>query len=93
MRRWAWRLVGVVAMLAAHAGLARWCDRAGLVERLLAPGGAGAWAAVVAAVGLFVLRLGLVFVVPGWLLSRGVLELRRGARRPTQPKTPARPNA
>lgn len=93
MRRWLWRGLGVLAMVVAHAGLARWCDRAGLVERLLAPGGAGVGAAVLAAGALFVLRLGLVFVVPGWLVSRGVLELRRGARRPTRPTPPAQTSA
>jgi len=70
----------IAALLLVHAGLATWCDRAGLVERVLSPGGAGVVPAVVAAVVLLGLRIVLVFVVPGCVVSRIVLAVWARAR-------------
>lgn len=66
-------LVGV-AWVAAHEVATRACDRVGVVERMLSPGGGGAAivGAAVATVALFALRLGVVFVLPGWLLARAI---------------------
>lgn len=75
MTRWARRALVVTALLAAHAGLAMWCDRVGLIERLLSPAGGGLAAAVVAAAALYAVRFVLVWVVPGWLLAQAVLGL------------------
>jgi hypothetical protein len=75
-------VVGVV-WVAAHEVATRVCDRVGLVERMLSPGGGGAVVAVaaVATVALFALRLGVVFVLPGWLLARAIEAWRaRGQR-------------
>lgn len=82
MKPWARRALVVSALLAAHAGLAAWCDRVGLIERLLSPAGDGLAAAVVAAVALYAVRLVLVWAVPGWLLAQAVLGLwAHGSRR------------
>ena len=74
-----WQRTALVAagLVAAHEGAVRAADRVGLVERMLSPGGSGV---AVAAVGLFALRLGGVFVLPGWLLARaiGAWRARRG---------------
>ncbi len=75
MKPWARRALVVSALLAAHAGLAVWCDRVGLIERLLSPSGGGVAAALLAAVALYAVRLVLVWAVPGWLLAQGLLAL------------------
>lgn len=86
MRQWARRearlWAAVAVAVALHAALARALDRAGLVERLLAPSGAGAAVAAVAALALYGLRLGLLFVAPGWLLGRAVAAWVERRRRP-----------
>jgi hypothetical protein len=77
-----WQRTALVAagLVAAHEGAVRAADRVGLVERMLSPGGSGVAVAAVAAVGLFALRRGVVFVLPGWLLARaiGAWRARRG---------------
>ena len=75
MKPWARRALVVSALLAAHAGLAAWCDRVGLIERLLSPAGDGLAAAAVAAVALYAVRVVLVWAVPGWLLAQGLFAL------------------
>lgn len=80
MSPWAKRALAVAVAVALHEGLARGLARAGLIERLLAPSGAWALVALVAAVALYTLRLALLFVVPGLLVARlliGAVERRR----------------
>ncbi len=83
MKPWQRDVVTALWLVAAHGLVARVCDRVGLVERLLSPsGGAGLALAALAAVVLFALRLGVLFVLPGWLLARALArwdERRRGA--------------
>lgn len=73
MRPWAKRALTIAAAVVLHELLARGLDRAGLIERLLSPSGVGAVVALVAAVALYALRLGLLFVVPGVVLARLVI--------------------
>lgn len=83
MTRWPRRALGLVALVVAHEALARGLAAAGLIERLLSPSGAGAVVALVAAVAMYALRLGLLFVAPGVVLSwavQALVERRRGAR-------------
>lgn len=70
-----------LALVAAHELLARLCDRAELPERMLSPAGATGALAALATVALFALRLGVVFVLPGWLVARAI-EAWRGRRSP-----------
>lgn len=83
MRPWRRDVLTALGLVAAHGLFAHACDRVGLVERLLSPAGGGALAlAALAAVALFALRLGVLFVLPGWLLARAIArwdERRRGA--------------
>lgn len=72
MNPWAKRSLAIVAAIGAHEALARGLDRAGLVERLLSPSGAGAAVVLVAAAAMYALRLGLLFVVPGVVVARAV---------------------
>jgi hypothetical protein len=86
---WAKRALTVAGAVALHEGLARGLARAGLIERLLAPSGAWALAALVAAVALYALRLALLFVVPGLLVARlviGAIERRRRAAHRPRPR-------
>lgn len=69
----------VLGLVALHALLVEVAARTDLVERLLAPAGAGG--ALVLGVALLVLRVGLLFVVPGAVLLRVVEAIAR-ARRP-----------
>ncbi len=73
MRPWAKRALTIIAAIVLHEALARGLDRAGLIERLLSPSGAGAAVALVAAVVMYALRLGLLFVVPGVVVARAVI--------------------
>lgn len=80
VRRTILRCAAVVLVLVGlHALLVEIAARTDLVERLLAPAGAGG--ALVLGVALLVLRVGLLFVVPGAVLLRVVEALVR-ARRP-----------
>lgn len=73
--------IGVLVAIAAHELLARGLAHAGLIERLLSPSAtAGTVVALAAALVLYGLRFGLLFVVPGWLLARAI-----AARRGRQP--------
>lgn len=70
------RCVLIVAVLfAAHEVLVGYAARTDLVERLLAPAGAGP--AVLLGVVLLVLRVVLLFVVPGAVLLRVLRAARR----------------
>lgn len=60
--------VAVAVLLAVHEGLVQLAARTDLVERLLAPGGGGG--AIGLGAALLVLRLVLLFVVPGAVLFR-----------------------
>lgn len=81
MRPWARGAVSIAAAIVLHELLARGLDRAGLIERLLSPSGAGAVAALVAAVVLYALRLGLLFVAPGVVLARVVMAAYSASKR------------
>lgn len=80
MTRWRPLLVAA-SLVAAHEILERVCDRAELTERMLSPGGGGLALAALATASLFALRLGVIFVLPGWLLARGI-EVWRARRAP-----------
>ena len=81
-----WRPLGLAAALVAAQELfALACDRAELTERMLSPGGGGLALAALATACLFALRLGVVFVLPGWLLARGLEAWRARRRPPTAP--------
>lgn len=54
----------VAAAAIVHDLAALGLDRVGLVERLLSPAGLDAIGALIAALGLFALRLGLVLLAP-----------------------------
>ncbi|MDB4931008.1 MAG: hypothetical protein JWM10_3492 [Myxococcaceae bacterium] len=72
----------LLVAIAAHEALARALAAAGLVERLLSPSGPGAALALVAALALYGLRLGLLFVAPGLVAARiiaALIESRRAA--------------
>lgn len=62
--------VVVLVLVAVHELLILGLDRTHVVERLLAPAGAGRLGAAALAVGLLVLRLTLLFVLPGAVLTR-----------------------
>ncbi len=86
MNPWAKRALTIVAAMVLHEALARGLDRAGLIERLLSPSGGGAVVALVAAVALYALRFGLLFVVPGVVVARALIDLiERRRRRLTLP--------
>jgi hypothetical protein len=73
--------LAVAGLVAVHELLIWLAARTDLVERLLAPGGAGG--ALVLGAALLVLRLVLLFVVPGAVLFRvieAVLAARARAR-------------
>jgi hypothetical protein len=70
----------VLGLVALHALLVEIAARTDLVERLLAPAGAGF--ALLLGVALLVLRVCLLFVVPGAVLLR-VIEAIVRARRPS----------
>jgi hypothetical protein len=59
--------------LGAYLLLVRVLDRAGLIERLLSPSGAGVAVALVAALAMYTLRLGLIFVAPGVVVAWAVI--------------------
>jgi hypothetical protein len=65
----------LLVAVALHEALARGLAAAGLVERLLSPSGPGVALALVAALALYGLRLGLLFVAPGVVLARLVAAL------------------
>lgn len=70
MKRAARHVMAILLAIALHEALARGLAAAGLVERLLSPSGPGAALALVAALALYGLRLGLLFVAPGVVLAR-----------------------
>ncbi len=72
MRVWA----AVLLLWAVQSMLAQWLDGAGLLARMLSPWGADVYAGLLAAVAMFTLRLGLLFLAPGWLLARAIRRLR-----------------
>ena len=59
--------------IALHTMLAHLLDRAAIVERMLSPGGDDALPAAGITIAFMLLRLGMLFVLPGWLLARLVL--------------------
>jgi hypothetical protein len=71
-----WIVLGLVAVWAVvHDLLVLALDRAGLVEQLLSPNETSAIGALVAAVALYGLRLGLVALGPGVVASALILAL------------------
>jgi hypothetical protein len=72
-------LVALVA-IALHAILANVLDRGAMVERMLSPGGDGALIAAAVTIAFLLLRLAMLFVLPGWILARIVLALVRFVR-------------
>ncbi len=83
MSRWKKRVAASVLALFVYEALVLALDRLGLIERLLSPSGAGVAVALVAALGMYALRLALIFVAPGalvgWALCAAI-EARRGRR-------------
>jgi hypothetical protein len=69
-------LVAFVA-IALHTILAHVLDRGAIVERMLSPGGDDALPAAAVTIAFLLLRLGMLFVLPGWILARLVLARRR----------------
>lgn len=65
-------LVAIVA-IAMHAAFAHLLDRAALVERMLSPGGDDVVFAASITTAFVLLRLLVLFVLPGWILARLVL--------------------
>lgn len=72
MTRWKRRAFAMLLALGVYLALVQVLDRVGLVERLLSPSGAGVALALVAALAMYALRLGLIFVAPGVLLAWGL---------------------
>lgn len=72
MTRWRRRAAAMALALGAYMALVRLLDRVGLIERLLSPSGAGAALALVAALAMYALRIGLIFVAPGVVVAWGV---------------------
>ena len=81
MTRWRRRAVAMALALGLYLALVRVLDRVGLVERLLSPSGAGVAVALVAAIAMYALRLGLIFVAPGVLVAWGLTEAVEAWRR------------
>jgi hypothetical protein len=68
--RWLKRaLIAAAALLLAHVALAYALDALGLVESLLSPSGLRALAALPLAILFYLVRLALLFVMPGLLLA------------------------
>lgn len=83
MTRWKKRVAAVALAALGYEALVLGLDRVGLIERLLSPSGAGAVVALVAALAMYALRLALIFVAPGLVVSWAVIaaiESRRSGR-------------
>lgn len=80
------RRVGVAAgvLLGAHVALMYALDALGLVESLLAPSGLRAIAALPLAASFYLVRLMLLFVMPGLLLAALLQWAARRAQRPRE---------
>lgn len=77
------RRVGLVAAgaIVVHTAAAHALDRGALVERMLSPGGDDVALAAGITGAFLILRLAVLFVLPGWILARVVLEAVRIAGR------------
>lgn len=64
--------LAVVVAIVVHEGCAHALDREAVVERMLSPHDGAVTAAVVTA-GFFLLRLAVLFVLPGVVLAKLVL--------------------
>lgn len=62
-----------IAAIAIHTTVAHLLDRGAIVERMLSPGGDDVLFAAGITIAFVLLRLGVLFVLPGWILARLVL--------------------